>query len=507
MVRKSRILYRCKDCGASQPRWSGRCGTCDQWNTLEEESAAFLSAGVRSTGAQAPACHAIALSELDVAGHRLWPTGLQELDRVLGGGLLAGSSTLLGGEPGTGKSTLLLQAMAAMACAGRRCLLVAAEEAAQQVARRAARLGADVPGVFAVEASDLQSVENAIAVLKPEVLVVDSIQAVCDPDIGSAPGSLPQVRGCAQSLVALGEAIGAALVLVGHVTKEGLLAGPRELEHLVDTVLTFEGDRYLALRALRAVKHRFGPTGEMGLFEMTEKGLTSVLDPSALFLGDRMKDSPGSAVTVAMAGHRPLLVEVQALVGRSSAVPRRSVSGLDPGRVAFLVAVLDRRAGILVGDCDLYVSVAGGARAQEPAADLAACLAIASSARGKPLASDLVAIGEVGLGGEVRRVSAVGKRLTEAARLGFSAALIPGSVPPNEAATILADSANPVVAASPSGPAACRTGVGLPRVLHSTTLTEALAIAFGDDVAAGSRAWRPGRPAVSRRGLGVRAVS
>ena len=265
-----------------------------------------------------------------------------------------------------------------------------------------------------------------MAAVQPEVVVVDSVQAVSDPEVGSPAGSIAQVRACAHRLVAMAKAAGAALVLVGHVTKEGALAGPRTLEHLVDTVLSFEGDRYSSLRVLRALKHRFGPTGETGLFDMSETGLTSVPDPSSLFLGDRLEGAPGSAVTVPIEGQRPLLVEVQALVGRSTAVPRRFVTGLDSGRVGFLVAVLDRRCGIPVGDCDVYVSVAGGARASEPAADLAVCLALASSLSGVPLRPDLVAVGEVGLGGETRRVSGMKKRLAEAERLGFRDALVPG---------------------------------------------------------------------------------
>jgi DNA repair protein RadA/Sms len=404
----------------------------------------------------------IELGEVDLSSYKPLPTGIGELDRVLSGGLLPGSATLLGGEPGTGKSTLLLQVLASMASSGQRCLLVAAEEAAHQVRRRAGRLGAEVPGVFVVEATQLPAIEQAIANLAPDVVVVDSIQAISDPEIGSPAGSMAQVAGCANSLVALAKALGAALVLVGHVTKDGALAGPRALEHLVDTVLSFEGDRYLSLRAVRAVKHRFGPTGETGLFEMGEAGLTGVPDPSSFFLGDRLAGAPGSAVTVPMEGYRPLLVEVQALVGRSSAVPRRFVTGLDPGRVGFLVAVLDKRAGVLVGDCDVYVSVTGGARACEPAADLAVCLALASSASSTPVGPDMVAIGEVGLGGEVRRVSGMAKRLAEAGRLGFHRALVPAS--PNS---------------RPEHPQTRAAPHTLLREMPAATLGEALSLAFG----------------------------
>lgn len=433
---------------------------------------------------------AVALADVDMDGHQPMPTGLPELDRVLAGGLLPGSATLLGGEPGTGKSTLLLQALATMAGQGRRCLLVAAEEAAHQVRRRAHRLGADLPGVYVVECTQVPMIEAVLADLRPDVVVVDSVQAVSDPGLGPPAGSLAQVKSCAYSLVSMAKASGTALVLVGHVTKEGVLAGPRALEHLVDTVLSFEGDRYLSLRSLRAVKHRFGPTGETGLFEMAETGLTGVADPSSLFLGDRLAGAAGSAVTVPIEGYRPLLVEVQALVGRQSQVPRRSVTGLDPGRVGFLVAVLDRRAGVLVGDSDVYVSVAGGARAAEPAADLAVCLALASSLSGLPVPADMVAVGEVGLGGEVRRVSGMAKRLAEARRLGFSRALTPLPARPLPARPLPARPPRPAgaVLPKPSIP-----GDGSLRQLPAATLREALFLAFGDQLLA------PGRRAGPRR--------
>jgi DNA repair protein RadA/Sms len=455
---KVRTVHLCKACGATAARWSGRCPTCGEWNSLQEE---LVVAGQPKAGmVEGPV--PVALGEVDLSSYKPLPTGIGELDRVLSGGLLPGSATLLGGEPGTGKSTLLLQVLASMASSGQRCLLVAAEEAAHQVRRRAGRLGAEVPGVFVVEATQLPAIEQAIGNLAPDVVVVDSIQAISDPEIGSPAGSMAQVAGCANSLVALAKAVSAALVLVGHVTKDGALAGPRALEHLVDTVLSFEGDRYLSLRAVRAVKHRFGPTGETGLFEMGEAGLRGVPDPSSFFLGDRLVGASGSSVTVPMEGYRPLLVEVQALVGRSTAVPRRFVTGLDPGRVGFLVAVLDKRAGVLVGDCDVYVSVTGGARACEPAADLAVCLALASSVFTKPVGPDMVAIGEVGLGGELRRVSGMAKRLTEAGRLGFHRALVPAS-PKSQPEP-------PQTRAAP-GPVL--------RELPASTLSEALSLAFG----------------------------
>jgi DNA repair protein RadA/Sms len=467
---KLRTTYRCGACGSVQARWAGRCPACREWSSLEEETVArsngrgaragFPPAGVGGLGlGGAPPPVPLPLAEVAVEGFQVMPTGIAELDRTLAGGLVPGSATLVGGEPGTGKSTLLLQMLASMASGGRRCLLVSAEEAGHQVRRRAARIGADVPGVFVVEATQLPAVEAAVADLRPDVVVVDSVQAVSEPDLGPAPGSPSQVAACAHSLVATAKGSGAALVLVGHVTKDGALAGPRTLEHLVDTVLNFEGDRYLALRSLRAVKHRFGPTGETGLFEMGERGLSEVVDPSSLFLGDRVAGSAGSAVTVPVEGYRPVLVEVQALVGRSSAVPRRYVTGLDAGRVGFLVAVLHRRAGVPVGEGDVYVSVAGGARACEPVADLAVCLALASSVWGAPLPPGLVAIGEVGLGGELRRVAGTAKRLAEAGRLGFSEALVP--------------------AARSRCPEPQDEVPGL-RALPASTLEEAIAIAFGE---------------------------
>jgi len=407
---RERTAYRCQACGSPQARWSGRCTSCGQWNSVEEQAVLVplvVAAHKQSSwatelggagGPGGPGPEVLALDQVDLEAHPPMATGLSEVDRVLAGGLLPGSATLLGGEPGTGKSTLLLQLLASMAGAGRRCLLVAAEEAAHQVRRRASRLGADVAGVYVIEGTQLPAIEAAVAHLAPEVVVVDSVQAVNDPDLGPSAGSPAQVRECAHRLVAIAKACGAALLLVGHVTKEGALAGPRTLEHLVDTVLSFEGDRYLSLRSLKAVKHRFGPTGETGLFEMGETGLTGVADPSTLFLGDRRAGAAGSAVTVPIEGHRPLLVEVQALVGRLSPVPRRSVTGVDPSRVALLVAVLDR-AGAPVGQHDVYVSVAGGARAAEPAADLAICLALASSASKCAVPGDLVAVGEVDVRG------------------------------------------------------------------------------------------------------------
>jgi DNA repair protein RadA/Sms len=368
----------------------------------------------------------VLLGEVDGDAAMPRPTAVGELDRVLGGGLVPGSVTLVGGEPGIGKSTLLLQATIEMARQGLRCLVVCAEESSQQVKRRAVRLGPLPPSIWVVPETALAGVLAAVDEVEPDVLVVDSIQTVYDAEVESGPGSVTQVKGCALSLVQLSKTRGLATILVGHVTKEGTLAGPRVLEHMVDTVLAFEGERHHALRLLRATKHRFGPTGELGLFEMTDAGLRGVPDPSSLFLGDRRHGASGSAVFPAMEGQRPLLVEIQALVtGSGLLMPRRSASGLDGGRLALLVAVLKERAGVDLSGREVYVSVVGGVRVNEPGADLATALALASAACETPLPTDMVTCGEVGLAGELRQVSHTPRRLAEAARLGFRRALVP----------------------------------------------------------------------------------
>jgi len=355
------------------------------------------------------------------------PTGVPELDRVLGGGLVPGSVTLVGGEPGIGKSTLLTQVAAA---SGRRTLYVSAEESRQQVRLRAERLGALVSDLWLVAETDLDAVVAHLDEVRPDLLVVDSIQTVEDPAVGSAPGSTTQVRACAHRLVREAKDRGVAVVVVGHVTKDGALAGPRVLEHVVDTVLAFEGDRHHALRLLRAVKHRFGPTGELGVFELGDGGLVGVPDAGALFLADRRPGLAGSAVVPAMEGSRPLLVEVQALVaGSAIPQPRRSAEGVDHGRLAVVLAVLGERVGLSLRDADVFALAAGGVRVNEPAADVAMALAIVSSKLGVPLPADLVVCGEVGLGGELRQVAHTPRRLAEAHRLGFGRALVPFSAP------------------------------------------------------------------------------
>jgi len=426
---RAATTHRCKGCGAVAQRWVGRCPECGDWNSLEAWSAPRASGGDggRHLAGSGVAAAPIPLASVDLAACRPWPTGICEVDRVLAGGLLAGSVTLVFGEPGVGKSTLLLQILAA-AARDRTVLLVSAEESAPQVRSRAERLGPLPPRLYVSATSDVSEVEAAVVALSPDLVVVDSIQTIADPRLGGVPGTLTQVRACVDRLSRLAKDSGATLVLVGHVTKEGGLAGPRALEHLVDTVLSLEGDRHHSLRMLRAVKHRFGSTGEVGLFEMGEAGLVDVVDPGPLLLGDRRPDVPGSAVTALLQGRRPLLVEIQALACTGSpGAPRRNVQGVDSRRLAAVVAVLECRAGVDVGPLELFVSSTGGIRAVEPATDLPLALAVASAAAGTPFPADLVSFGEVGLAGELRQVPGTGRRLAEAARLGFTRALVPAS--------------------------------------------------------------------------------
>ena len=380
--------------------------------------------------ASGPNATPLPLRSISADGAVAVATGIGELDRVLGGGLVAGSVTVLGGEPGVGKSTLVLQALASLAAQGRSSLLIAAEESGEQVRRRAERLGAAVDGCYLLATTDLDVVLSAAGQLEPSVLVVDSIQAVSDSACGSQAGSPSQVRECAGRLVRYAKSLGVATLLVGHVTKDGGLAGPRTLEHLVDTVLSFDGDRHQSLRLLSASKHRYGPTGELGLFEMTEMGLSGLVDPSALLLGDRRRGVPGSIAVPVLEGRRPLVIEVQGLVGpTTSGVPRRVAQGVVGGRLALLLAVLERRCHLALAASDVFVSTVGGLRVSEPAADLGIALALVSAVTGIAIGEEVVACGEVGLAGELRRVQAIERRLAEAARLGFRRAVVPQSAP------------------------------------------------------------------------------
>jgi DNA repair protein RadA/Sms len=436
---KTRAGFCCSACGAEVLRWSGRCPGCGAWNTLLESRPPAIPGGCgagRPRPLLRPLAVPTAIGDVDLHAAAPVPTGLAELDRVLGGGLVPGSVTLLGGEPGVGKSTLLLQMLAARAGAGVPALLVCAEESASQVRLRAGRLGTLPDALYVLAETDVTAIPEALVTADARLVVVDSIQAVADPGLGAPAGSVSQVRACAELLVTMAKAAEVPVVLVGHVTKDGALAGPRLLEHLVDTVLSVEGDRHHALRTVRAVKHRFGPTGELGLFEMGDGGLSAVADPYRLLLGDRRPSQPGSSVVAAVEGRRPLLVEVQALVGTSPCGPtgpRRQAQGLDGGRLSVLLAVLDRALGLGLGRTDVFASVVGGVRLSEPAADLAVALAVAGAACGRPVPPDMVAFGEVGLGGELRQVAHAERRLQEAARLGFRRAAVPAGCCPGPA--------------------------------------------------------------------------
>jgi len=427
-VAKAKTVFRCSECAAEAPQWTGWCSSCGETGTLAE---AIASGGSRQRHLSlAPSATAVPIAEATGGGVAPEPTTIGEADRVLGGGLVPGSVTLLGGEPGVGKSTFLLHLAAAVARAGRRCLYVTAEESAQQVAARAERIGAVADGLWLAAETVLPEVLRLVDDVEPQLLVVDSVQTLVDPELGAVAGSVGQVRGCAQVLVGEAKRRGLMVVMIGHVTKDGGLAGPKVLEHVVDTVLSFEGERHHALRLLRATKHRFGGTHELGLFEMGDGGLAGVPDPSALFLADRQVGIPGSVVAPVLDGQRPLLVEVQALVVDTQApMPRRTVQGIDSGRLAQVLAVLERRAGLYFGKSDVHVAISGGARVREPGADLAIALAVASAKTDRPVSPNLVACGEIGLCGGLRQVQGTERRMAEAARLGFATAVVPASAP------------------------------------------------------------------------------
>lgn len=395
---RPRTSFRCAacNCGHTQPRWTGRCPACEAWGTMRQETMASQHGAL----SESPPTPARPLARVPLHEVQRISTGIGEVDRVLGGGLVPGVVALMGGEPGIGKSTLLLQMAHAVAAAGHDVLYVSGEESAGQMRLRAQRLGALAERLLVASETSLQAVLGLLETHRPAVLLLDSIQIISEPSVPSSAGSVAQVRECAAALVRAAKQTSTATVLVGHVTKEGAIAGPRVLEHLVDVVLAFEGDRHHALRLLRAVKNRFGAAGEVGCLEMADDGLREVVDPSRLFLTEHTTDPSGVAVTVAVEGPRPLTVEVQALVAATRlAMPRRQASGLDPSRLALLVAVLERRCGVKLAEHDLFSSAVGGVRLREPAADLAVCLAIASSRLDRQLPRGLVAIGEVGLAG------------------------------------------------------------------------------------------------------------
>jgi DNA repair protein RadA/Sms len=422
---KTKTVYSCTECGGQSPKWQGQCPQCGAWNTLVESLAA--GAGTRFETVSGARSKVTPLSAVEAQENRRIASGLEEFDRVLGGGLVAGGVVLLGGDPGIGKSTLLLQASAALGAA-HRTLYVTGEESADQIALRAQRLGLVNAPVELLAEVRLEAIIAAIDATRPEIVVIDSIQTVYTDALASAPGSVAQVRECAAQMTRLAKQRGVIVLFVGHVTKEGAIAGPRVLEHIVDTVLYFEGDPHSSFRLIRAIKNRFGAANELGVFAMTERGLRGVTNPSAIFLSQHADPVSGSAIVATLEGSRPLLVEIQALVDPvQGAMPRRLAVGLDAQRLALLLAVLHRHGGVDTAGFDVFVNAVGGVRIQEPAVDLAVLLAVQSSIRNKPLQNKLIVFGEVGLAGEIRPVQRGQERIREAAKLGFKTVMLPSA--------------------------------------------------------------------------------
>ncbi len=431
----AKTTFNCSECGGTSAKWLGQCPHCRAWNSLIETVAEPAGSGKNRFGARpglTPASPLMTLANIEASDFERTPTGLDELDRVLGGGMVEGGVVLIGGDPGIGKSTLLLQALDALQRRGQKTLYVTGEESGAQVALRARRLGLEGSQVQVLAETELEKMLSTLQAERPNVAVIDSIQTVYSNQLTSAPGSVAQVRECAAHLTRVAKSEGVTIVLVGHVTKEGALAGPRVLEHMVDTVLYFEGDTHSSFRLVRAIKNRFGAVNEIGVFAMTEKGLKGVSNPSAIFLSQHAEPVPGSCVMVTLEGSRPLLVEIQALVDSGGPSPRRLSVGLDRDRLAMLLAVLHRHAGVACMDQDVFVNAVGGVRISEPAADLAVLLAITSSLRGRPLPKGFIAFGEVGLAGEVRPAPRGQERLKEAAKLGFSVAVVPKANAPKK---------------------------------------------------------------------------
>lgn len=423
---KKSTVFFCQNCGFESAKWMGQCPGCREWNTFVEEqvsTAALKKNGTQgSTARQKPAV----LSEITMEKEDRISTGMQELDRVLGGGVVAGSLTLVGGDPGIGKSTLLLQVCRNFSDAGAKVLYISGEESLKQIKMRAERIGSFNDNLLLLCETNLPLIEDTIRSRKPQIVIIDSIQTMYSEDVSAAPGSVSQVRESTALFLQLAKGLGVSIFIVGHVTKEGTVAGPRVLEHMVDTVLYFEGDRYASYRILRSVKNRFGSTNEIGVFEMREEGLTEVRNPSEYMLSGRPKDACGCVVACTVEGTRPLMVEMQALVCHSNfGIPRRQATGVDFNRVNLLMAVLEKRLGLQMSGCDAYVNLAGGIRIQEPAVDLGMVMAIVSSFKNRPVDESTVVFGEVGLSGEVRAVSLAEQRLQEAVKLGFTTCVMP----------------------------------------------------------------------------------
>jgi DNA repair protein RadA/Sms len=425
---KAKTIFFCTECGNETPKWAGQCPSCRAWNTLVEQPAETkkkTAATSKSGGALRSMSRPRLMSEVETTHELRFETGMNELDRVLGGGAVKGSLVLVGGAPGIGKSTLMLQICDNL-CRFASVLYVSGEESERQIKLRAERLHVRSEGLYVLAETNLEDILESVRQLKPDVLIVDSIQTLFNGDLTSAPGSVGQVKDCTMTLMQLAKGQGVTVFVIGHVNKEGSIAGPKVLEHMVDCVLYFEGEQQNSYRILRAAKNRFGATNEIGVFEMADTGLTEVPNPSEMLLSGRPQDTPGTCVTCVMEGVRPVLAEVQALLApTSSNVPRRTSNGFNFNRTMLLLAVLEKRGGLMVSTCDAYINVIGGLFLDEPAADLAMVVALASSFRDKPVPNDLAAIGEVGLTGELRSVNALGQRLSEVRRLGFTKCLVP----------------------------------------------------------------------------------
>ncbi len=425
---KTKTVFFCNECGYESPKWVGQCPACREWNTMVEERISGSASAIKSTkeALSKGETKVASISQISLEEESKISTGLKELDRVLGGGVVQGSLTLVGGDPGIGKSTLLLQTCRLMGNAGEKILYVSGEESLKQIKIRALRIGDFSDNVELMCETNLAIIEEVIRKRQPKIVIIDSIQTMYIEDVTSAPGSVSQVRESTGILMRIAKGMDVSVFIVGHVTKEGTVAGPRVLEHMVDTVLYFEGDRHASYRVLRGVKNRFGSTNEIGVFEMREEGLVEVANPSEFMLEGRPKDASGCVVSCSMEGTRPILIEIQALVTRTNfGIPRRQAQGADYNRLNLLMAVLEKRVGLSLGDCDAYLNIAGGIKVTEPAVDLGIVLSVVSSFRNKPLPADLVAFGEVGLSGEVRSISQIEGRVKEAAKLGFKKCMVP----------------------------------------------------------------------------------
>ena len=427
MAKSKKTIFFCQNCGYESSKWMGQCPGCHEWNTfVEEVTERRAGASGRAAKSGGKELKPMPLSQVSVTHTERMTTGMDELDRVLGGGLVRGSLVLVGGDPGIGKSTLLLQVCRSLAADGRRVWYISGEESLQQIRIRAERIGSFSDQLLLLCETNLEDITDALRRSKPEIAVIDSIQTMYSEEISSAPGSVSQVRQATAALMQLAKEEQITIFVVGHVTKEGVVAGPRVLEHMVDTVLYFEGDRHAAYRILRGVKNRFGSTNEIGVFEMRESGLAEVKNPSEYMLSGRPENASGSAVTCLIEGTRPILLEVQALVSRTSfGFPKRTAAGADLNRVNLLMAVLEKRAGLPLSNCDAYLNIAGGIRMNEPGLDLALALAVVSSYRDMPISDRMICFGEVGLSGEIRAVSMAAQRVQEAAKLGFDCVMLP----------------------------------------------------------------------------------